>query len=860
MKFKNHLLSVSNIAPDYTATQYPSICSVLSDTTIEIATQLTINKYAKKMIKACYASRGFAPATRDAKRILDNRLYVSSIASGYTYKDGLGRIVSFAEKIEAIIKLLVKSLTRLIILRRIYTASFTNNLINYKGLVQLQGPHNFYLPCRLDYLQKRKNMKSFFISNYFKQNLKLVAKLRNHSTHESLNNFFFFNSSRNLKLFESLNKKKITIKKTGALSLIKTALILKKNIFKKNKLTVLKQYQFLSKFYKKQKKKIWWGRGPNFSISLFSPKFNNLKHQIVQKSFFLATAAKYKKLATLKIKSLSYSRIVNESKKTNMHFSSVQLVNNIYSLSHRYRWEHEIDWTDFLEYISAPINFSDKAIPKYANSRLNFFNSSFFDSSIPKKNKPSFFSLNKEGNLLLSQGPWTSAIKGQGSLQEPQVLGDVANSVPGHYPAKFFNSNKALKNVTFSGGGLIQKLLNQLRLNSKNELNKMDKQNRILLYELNKQIYKFKIALQVGVGLYPATALKNLTLKPFFFKKRSFLGLAKQAKLENLTWASNQPASRISIAYAKHIEGNARNQEIINQNFKSAGFNNSFKGSLEKSLYAKKTYPKLETINLASISDKGIKHAKKRIKELIKQRDLLTRRTKLVRKLFISSKTAQSPSSMILSLLPVLPPDLRPIVKMGSSGSNVKIAASDLNRLYQRVLYRNERLKKFCSSATSLAEAPTLTSFINLTNNKGPLSSQALLASQNLQTESSTELKFTQGLLQEAVDNLIQNNKSGVPAEKDSRGRALKSLSDILKGKQGRFRQYLLGKRVDYSGRSVIIVGPKLKLHQCGIPKEMALELFLPFLLKRILNYNLARTVVGAKSLINKINILSNKI
>uniref|UniRef100_A0AB39A675 DNA-directed RNA polymerase subunit n=1 Tax=Borodinellopsis insignis TaxID=3229915 RepID=A0AB39A675_9CHLO len=157
---------------------------------------------------------------------------------------------------------------------------------------------------------------------------------------------------------------------------------------------------------------------------------------------------------------------------------------------------------------------------------------------------------------------------------------------------------------------------------------------------------------------------------------------------------------------------------------------------------------------------------------------------------------------MILTTVPVLPPDLRPIVQIGS-----QIAASDLNRLYQRVIYRNDRLKKF-------------------------------------------EMKYAQRLLQEAVDNLIQNGKSGVVAEKDSRGRALKSLSDLLKGKQGRFRQYLLGKRVDYSGRSVIVVGPKLKLHECGIPKEMALELYLPFLLKRILNQNLARTVIGAKTLL----------
>jgi DNA-directed RNA polymerase subunit beta' len=142
---------------------------------------------------------------------------------------------------------------------------------------------------------------------------------------------------------------------------------------------------------------------------------------------------------------------------------------------------------------------------------------------------------------------------------------------------------------------------------------------------------------------------------------------------------------------------------------------------------------------------------------------------------------------------------------------------SDLNRLYQRIIYRNERLKKFLKD-------PALSS--------------------------SFEMKYAQRLLQEAVDNLIQNGKSGVVPEKDARGRLLKSLSDILKGKQGRFRQYLLGKRVDYSGRSVIVVGPRLKLHECGIPKEMALILYSPFLIKRILNNKLADTYLSAKKLI----------
>jgi DNA-directed RNA polymerase beta' subunit len=199
----------------------------------------------------------------------------------------------------------------------------------------------------------------------------------------------------------------------------------------------------------------------------------------------------------------------------------------------------------------------------------------------------------------------------------------------------------------------------------------------------------------------------------------------------------------------------------------------------------------------------------KKLKKLYKRRFFFVRKAKLVRTLFKKESYLQE---TILSFLPVLPPELRPIVKMGN-----QIASSDLNRLYQRVIYRNDRLKKFL---------------------KDPATSHSF------------EMKYAQRLLQEAVDNLIQNSNNGMSAEKDSRGRLLKSLSDNIKGKQGRFRQYLLGKRVDYSGRSVIVVGPRLKLHECGLPKEMALELYLPFLLKRILNENFARTVVGAKTLI----------
>ena len=205
-----------------------------------------------------------------------------------------------------------------------------------------------------------------------------------------------------------------------------------------------------------------------------------------------------------------------------------------------------------------------------------------------------------------------------------------------------------------------------------------------------------------------------------------------------------------------------------------------------------------------------------KIQKYFQKREHIIRRLKFLRKF---SRRNTNPSFMILRNLPVLPPDLRPILKLQN-----QIAASDLNRFYQRIIYRNERFKKFAKDSA---------------------------------TNHSFEIKYAQRLLQEAVDNLIQNGKGSVKAETNSRGQPLKSLSEILKGKQGRFRQYLLGKRVDYSGRSVIVVGPELKLYECGIPKEMALELFLPFLIQYILKYKLAQTVIGAKNLLKSDSTLT---
>ena len=178
---------------------------------------------------------------------------------------------------------------------------------------------------------------------------------------------------------------------------------------------------------------------------------------------------------------------------------------------------------------------------------------------------------------------------------------------------------------------------------------------------------------------------------------------------------------------------------------------------------------------------------------------------------FLSSGTP--PTSMVLSVLPVLPPEIRPMVQLDGG----RFATSDLNDLYRRVINRNNRLKRF----VDLGAVPK------------------------------TILNNEKRMLQEAVDALFDNGRRG-RAVTGTGNRALKSLSDLLKGKQGRFRQNLLGKRVDYSGRSVIVVGPQLKLHQTGLPKLMALELFKPFVMKRLVDLGLAQNIKSAKRMVER--------
>ncbi|MCF8528992.1 MAG: DNA-directed RNA polymerase subunit beta' [Aquiluna sp.] len=193
-----------------------------------------------------------------------------------------------------------------------------------------------------------------------------------------------------------------------------------------------------------------------------------------------------------------------------------------------------------------------------------------------------------------------------------------------------------------------------------------------------------------------------------------------------------------------------------------------------------------------------------------------SKQTQAIKRLKVVNSFLQSgtpPTSMVLSVLPVLPPEIRPMVQLDGG----RFATSDLNDLYRRVINRNNRLKRF----VDLGAVPK------------------------------TILNNEKRMLQEAVDALFDNGRRG-RAVTGTGNRALKSLSDLLKGKQGRFRQNLLGKRVDYSGRSVIVVGPQLKLHQTGLPKLMALELFKPFVMKRLVDLGLAQNIKSAKRMVER--------
>ena len=206
---------------------------------------------------------------------------------------------------------------------------------------------------------------------------------------------------------------------------------------------------------------------------------------------------------------------------------------------------------------------------------------------------------------------------------------------------------------------------------------------------------------------------------------------------------------------------------------------------------------------------------RKKLRKVLKEETSEAKKKKVIKRLKLVESFLDSgnkPEWMVLDIIPVIPPEIRPLVMLDGG----RFAASDLNELYRRVINRNNRLKRLIE-----LKAPEII------------------------------IRNEKRMLQESVDALFDNARRA-RSLKNSNKRPFKSLTDMLKGKQGRFRQNLLGKRVDYSGRSVIVAGPNLKLHQCGLPKKMALELFKPFVYGKLENRELATTIKAAKKLVER--------
>jgi len=249
----------------------------------------------------------------------------------------------------------------------------------------------------------------------------------------------------------------------------------------------------------------------------------------------------------------------------------------------------------------------------------------------------------------------------------------------------------------------------------------------------------------------------------------------------------------------------AKREVLSEQKYREARdkFGNRFKAGMG----AEAIRELLRDLNLRRIQE----DLRKEFKETSGQKRLKAIKRLEVVEAFLNS--GNRPEWMVLAAVPVIAPELRPMVQLDGG----RFATSDLNDLYRRVINRNNRLKRLLE-----LNAPEII------------------------------IKNEKRMLQEAVDALIDNGRRGRPVTGPN-NRPLKSLSDILKGKQGRFRQNLLGKRVDYSGRSVIVVGPTLKLHQCGLPKEMALELFKPFVMKKLVDRGLAHNIKSAKRMVERV-------
>ncbi len=298
-------------------------------------------------------------------------------------------------------------------------------------------------------------------------------------------------------------------------------------------------------------------------------------------------------------------------------------------------------------------------------------------------------------------------------------------------------------------------------------------------------------------------------------------GLLISAEQEHLRHLAEQEIEDIEIGLAREIEAirlveeievaelkGLKERQLLTEN-RYRELKEKWGSVLEADMGAEAIYEILSKIDLAAMA--------KELRADIHTTRSKQRRKKAAKRLRVIEalrKSGGRPEWMIFKVLPVIPPDLRPMVQLDGG----RFATSDLNDLYRRVINRNNRLKRLLELG-----APDVI------------------------------VRNEKRMLQEAVDSLVDNGRRGRAVSRSGK-RKLKSLSDMLKGKQGRFRRNLLGKRVDYSGRSVIVIGPQLKLHQCGLPKRMALELFKPFVMRRLVEYNYAHNIKSAKRLVDRLS------
>jgi len=304
------------------------------------------------------------------------------------------------------------------------------------------------------------------------------------------------------------------------------------------------------------------------------------------------------------------------------------------------------------------------------------------------------------------------------------------------------------------------------------------------------------------------TRAKQRDKKLLFQAERDQKNHALEEELAALVEQREQKVAALEVAYAPKFEElkSIQVMEFVGEN-RYRELQEHWGSVFKAAMGAEAIYEVLKRVDL-EVTARELRHEIRatRSKQLRKK---AIKRLRIVEAL---RKANNRPEWMVLTVLPVIPPDLRPMVQLDGG----RFATSDLNDLYRRVINRNNRLKRLLELG-----APEV-----IVNNE-------------------------KRMLQEAVDSLIDNAQKGKAVS--SRGqRKLKSLSDLLKGKQGRFRRNLLGKRVDYSGRSVIVVGPHLKLHQCGLPKGMALELFKPFVMRKLVEYNFAHNIKSAKRLVDR--------